>query len=450
LGADKQGSNAGIDGRIADFSGAREISCAAMNPVGMEAHAWRAWAGWGLVAFLFGLGYALRISPSVMVGELMRDFSVGAAVLGNLTAIYFYVYAAMQLPVGWLTDRFGARRLACLAGLLLALGSAIFAASPVIGVAYLGRALIGFGSSFLWIATLSLAAQWFGPARFTLMTGLSQLAGTLGAMGGQGPLALAVDWFGWRGTAYGAAMLCGMTAAVIWLVVRDRPVSTAAVPVASFAAVLSRPQVWLAALVGALSSSSLLAFGSLWMVPFLTAVHGMERTSAAWLAAVVFLLYGCAGPLVGWLATLFGRRKPVLALGQLVVAASMLAALFAPPGGLAVVIPALLAFSIGAAGYLVSFALAREHAPEGGSATALALVNGTIMGGGALLQPLIGWLLDLQWDGNVADGARVYGAVAFRNACLILPLLSLVGLALLRALREPPAPQPAAAARAAA
>jgi hypothetical protein len=64
--------------------------------VGTETPAWRGWAGWGLAALLFAYGYAARVPPGVMVGELMRDFAVGAAVLGNLTAIYFYVYAAMK------------------------------------------------------------------------------------------------------------------------------------------------------------------------------------------------------------------------------------------------------------------------------------------------------------------------------------------------------------------
>jgi MFS family permease len=131
----------------------------------------------------------------------------------------------MQLPVGYLTDRFGPRRLVVLAAVLLASGSAIFALSPSIAVAYLGRALIGLGSSFLWIAALTLAAQWFGPGRFTTLTDLSQLAGTLGAMAGQGPAALAVAWIGWRDTSMAGAVFCAVAGVAIWLVVRDRPAS---------------------------------------------------------------------------------------------------------------------------------------------------------------------------------------------------------------------------------
>ena len=50
-----------------------------------------------------------------MVDELMRDFAVGGAVLGNLSAFYYYAYAGLQIPVGVLMDRIGPRRLVSLA-----------------------------------------------------------------------------------------------------------------------------------------------------------------------------------------------------------------------------------------------------------------------------------------------------------------------------------------------
>src|SRR5690606_27026760 len=66
---------------------------------------------WGLGAGFFFLAFLQRVSPSVMVDELMRDFAVSAVILGNLSACYFYIYAAMQLPVGLMIDRIGPRLL---------------------------------------------------------------------------------------------------------------------------------------------------------------------------------------------------------------------------------------------------------------------------------------------------------------------------------------------------
>ncbi|MGB9130089.1 MAG: MFS transporter, partial [Thiobacillus sp.] len=68
-----------------------------------------AWLTWGLLASLYFVGYFQRVAPAVMVDELMRDFGIAATMLGNLSAIYFYTYAAMQIPSGLLADAVGPR-----------------------------------------------------------------------------------------------------------------------------------------------------------------------------------------------------------------------------------------------------------------------------------------------------------------------------------------------------
>ena len=70
---------------------------------------WRAWLAWTAAAVFFFYAFVLRVSPSVMVGELMAEFQVGGAVFGTLSSLYFYTYAPLQLPVGMLMDRYGPR-----------------------------------------------------------------------------------------------------------------------------------------------------------------------------------------------------------------------------------------------------------------------------------------------------------------------------------------------------
>ena len=65
--------------------------------------------GWLTGALFFFYAWVLRVSPSVMVDELMREFAVGGSAVGGLSAVYFYGYAGMQIPVGLLIDRFGLR-----------------------------------------------------------------------------------------------------------------------------------------------------------------------------------------------------------------------------------------------------------------------------------------------------------------------------------------------------
>ena len=100
-----------------------------------------------LGAVFFGYGYCLRVAPSAMIDELMRDFAVTAAAIGNLAAVYFYVYAGLQLPIGGAADNIGPRRILVAAVLVVAVGAVLFANADSLALAYLGRILIGAGSA---------------------------------------------------------------------------------------------------------------------------------------------------------------------------------------------------------------------------------------------------------------------------------------------------------------
>ena len=160
----------------------------------------RCWTlfGWLTGAVFFFYAWVLRVAPSVMVEELMRDFAVGAAVLGHLSAAYFYGYAGMQLPVGVLLDRFGPRRLMTLAALVCAGGCVLFALSSSLAAASAGRFLIGASAAFSLVGSMAVAGQWFHANRFALLSGLSMAMGMAGGVFGQAPLRLAVEAADWR------------------------------------------------------------------------------------------------------------------------------------------------------------------------------------------------------------------------------------------------------------
>ena len=143
---------------------------------------------WSTGAMFFFYAWVLRVAPSVMVEELMREFAVGAGVLGHLSAAYFYGYAGMQIPVGLLLDRFGPRRLMTVAALACAGGCILFAVSDTLTAATVGRFLIGACAAFSLVGAMAIAGQWF-PAHFAILSGLAMAAGMTGGMVGQAPLA---------------------------------------------------------------------------------------------------------------------------------------------------------------------------------------------------------------------------------------------------------------------
>ena len=140
--------------------------------------------GWATGALFFLYAWILRVSPSVIIDELMRDFAFGAAAVGNLSAFYFYGYAGMQIPVGLLMDRFGPRRLMTLAGLGCAPGCVLFALAPTLWVLSLGRFMIGATAAFSFVGAMMVAGQWFPPARFALLSGLAMMLGMAGGVFG--------------------------------------------------------------------------------------------------------------------------------------------------------------------------------------------------------------------------------------------------------------------------
>ena len=117
-----------------------------------------------------------------------------------LSSIYFFVFAATQIPLGVALDRFGPKlcMLACVA--FTVLGCALFAAAQSSGSLVIARALLGFGTASFLMAPCALYARWFPPDRFSTFTGIQLGLGTLGALLATAPLAFATAAVGWRMT----------------------------------------------------------------------------------------------------------------------------------------------------------------------------------------------------------------------------------------------------------
>jgi len=404
----------------------------------------RALAAFSFGALFFALAFIQRVAPSVFTGELMRDFAVGAAALGALSAWYFYAYAAIQIPVGMLNDRFGPRKLMSAALAVCALGSAGFALSESVAAASLFRAAIGAAVAFAFVGTLTIAHYWFAPARFAMLAGAVQTVGMCGAVLGQAPLRHLVEAAGWRATVGAMAAAAVVMAVAVFYIVPRRPQKAAppAPPPArpgaftGVATVAANPQTWACAGIGFGMTATMLAFAGLWAVPWLSDVYAYPVAQAAGVASLLFVGWAVGAPGSGWLSDRIGRRKPVLLAGVLCSAAVFSVTLFAgfsAPAALAV-----LFFLLGLSGSFmtVGFGAMREVNPLQHSATAMGVFNMFVVGSGAVMQPVLGWLLDLNWDGAAAAGARIYTAAAYTKALSALLATHALALACVLLLRE--------------
>ena len=410
------------------------------------------WLVWGLAALFYLIGFFHRLAPAVMTQELMRDFDISAAALGNLSGFYFYSYWVMQIPAGILADGWGPRRLLTVGMLGSAIGSLLFAASSGMTAACLGRLLIGACVSVAFLVSLKLAAGWFPPRYFSMISGLVLFTGILGAVSAGAPLRLLVDAFGWRTVMVAAAALTAGVAAVTWAVVRDDPAergyrSYADAPseagaaerpsaIAGVGEVFRYRNTGLLFLAPAGVVGTMLTFCGLWGVPYLTTHYGLSTAEAAALTSLLMVTWAGASPFFGWLSDRCGRRKPLLIAGQVLAAAGWAIILFAPVLPLPLLIAVAVATGLFSATFISIWPLAKETVPTRLAGTITGVLNMGNMFGVTVLQPAVGWVLDRCWDGAVRDGVRVYSLEAYHAGFGLMMGWIVLGLLLFCLTRE--------------
>lgn len=405
------------------------------------------WVVWVLGCLFYFYECLLQVSPSVMSNELMRDFGVTSQTLGILSGIYFYSYAAMQLPGGVMMDYFGPQRLLTLATTICAISTIAFGMTDNFIMACLARLMIGFGSAFAAVGSMKLAANWFPSERFALLTGMMVTLGMLGAIGGEAPLALLIDHNGWRQSMIIMGAVGLVLAVLIFTIAKDAPTEgprvSHALPIQeeeplskSLLTLVKNKQLWLVALYGGLMYMSTPVFCGLWGVPFLMFKMHIAKATAANYISLVFVGWAIASPLWGIVSNRIGLRKPPMLIGSVGALSCSLLFIYAPisSGWLMEVI--LFAFGIFSAGFLPAFAVAKELCDKRYVATGLGFMNMMNMVGIALAQPFIGFILDKLWQGEIVDKIRIYPLEAYQMGLTLLPLGIVISLLILPRIRE--------------
>lgn len=395
------------------------------------------WLVWGLSAAFFFAEYFARVSPSVMVPQLMSAFQVTALGIGSMSAFFYYAYVSMQIPVGALVDRFGPHRLLTVMAALCAVSCFLFATAHNLGAAHLARFIMGFTAAFAFVGALKLATLWFPPQRFGLLAGLTQALGMLGAAVGGGPLALIVSSMGWRNTMWLIGGILLVLAILIGLLVRDRsPQSSPHVRHLAntqelwrgFQLVMRNPQSWLNALFVGLLYAPTAAFAELWGVSFLVRTHGLSTEVAASAISSIFIGWAIGGPITGWISDQIQRRRPILLFSIAASLIFMSLVLYLPHLSVPVLFLLLFLYGVSNTGVATSYAVAAEINPRHVAGTSMAFANMASVLIGAAFQPIIGWFLDLQWHGKMLNGVPYYSAQNFRIAMAALPLCLTLGL----------------------
>ena len=371
------------------------------------------------------LSFFHRFAPAAIAPDLAAAFSTTAASLGVLAGTYFWVYTVMQVPTGVLVDTLGPRRVLFAGALCAAIGSCGFGLAGSLGLALAGRALVGLGVSVTFISMLKMISVEFEERRFATIVGLAMLIGNSGSVLAGAPLTWLAQRAGWRAVFLGAALASLAVGAACWLLVRDHregppPRFDRRAICGGLLAVLKNRDTWPAVGANFGLAGSFFAFAGLWAAPFLTQVHGLSRAVASNHLSLYFASFAAACLLIGGASDRLRRRKPVLVAGALVYCglwAFWLSGITAP---LPVSYALFALMGVSTSCFTLTWACAKEVNPPplAGMSTSVCNMGGFLAG--AVLQPLVGWAIDLHWSGAMAGGARLYAPADFRPGLLLL------------------------------
>lgn len=403
------------------------------------------------IVFIVAVSYYLyeyiqRITPAVMVDELMKGFQVNAMMLGNLSAVYLYVYAIAQVPVGIVIDRCGPKKPLFYAALVCVAGSFIFSYTSDLSLAYVGRGLVGLGSAFGYLCCLKLVVNWFSKKSFGLMCGLINMVGMLGAVVGEILLSYFMRTTMWRNLIFNLSVVGIFVALFILFFIQDGPRGSSQHVVSknnkiNFSELknslktvcLSRHVLFSAIFVGVMYATFNM-IAALWGVPYLQRMYQVTKLVATEVNTLLFL-GGIVGYfLFGCLTSLYSAHHKIIMMIAVIIAiiASLLACFFAPTIESAAVLFFILGVAAGST--TTATTVAKESMLLEISGLTMSVVNTFLVAIGALSQLLFGYILGRGQE-SVRDIMQ-YPVHNFTHAFLSLSCLYVVGLLAVFFIRE--------------
>jgi len=401
-----------------------------------------AWWVWGLGVAAYVVAVFNRGSLGVASLQAQQRFHASAAQLSLFAVLQLAVYAAMQVPVGVVLDRFGSRRLIVTGAVVMAAGQLALALAHGVGWAMVARVLVGAGDAMTFISVLRVVGLWFAPRHIPVVTQLTGIIGQVGQLAAALPLVALLRGVGWSASFVGAASVTALSGIAVAAAMRDAPTGVAvtrdALDISALRAELreswqeegTRLGLW----THFVTQFSGTVFALLWGYPFLVkGEHLPASTAGALLTAMVFMGM-VIGPVLGRFTAHWPLRRSVLTLSIVAASAGMWTLVLAWPGraplGLLVLLVCVLASN--GPGSLVGFDYARTFNPPAriGSASGIVNVGGFVASLVTIL--LVGVVLDITTTG----GPAAYTLGDFRAAFVIQYALWATGLGMVLRLRR--------------
>ena len=405
----------------------------------------QAYLAWFAIALFYFYQYILRVSPGVMVDEIRLAFRITAEQFATLGAFYLLGYSLLQIPLGIIVDRIGVKKMSMYSIAICIIGSLLFGSTQHFWVAQVSRFIIGVGSASAFMCALKFVADHFPPGSRGLLMGATLALGTVGAvLSGKSVryIGAQADWHDVLAitAAIGCIVFVFISYAVkghvqdSYTVLNRKPLKDV---VKSLGAIFADKQIMIYAILAIGLYTPLSALADLWGTAFIKQKFGLSKADSAEISQLMYVGLTIGSLVLPWVAEKYNKLNlAIVSCGfGILIVFSAIVYLPAVSSFELQVLLIVLGFFCGAEMMCFTGALYKSHKFDSGEI--IGVVNTLNMLGGAVLQQLIGWALDKQWDGLIdSDGIRQYTtdqyvlsltslAVVIFTCCLIS--LALVG-----------------------
>ena len=405
----------------------------------------RAWLVFVLCSFFVFYKYVLEVSPNVIGKHMMAYYQITANQLGWLSQLYFLAYMIMQLPLGVVLDRFGPKRVMSLCLLACAVGAWLQASADHYFVAQLARFITGLGAAVAVLGSLKFLTLCFDTRRLAFMTGSLMTVGMLGAASGNTVVQYCLGFYHWHKLYYYLSIFGFGLSLVFVLAVRNRRSADSDASSLglkeSLMIIMRNRQSWVLSVYSGLLCSSLFIVGAVWGAQFFQRVFDFSDVESALVVSMPFLGFAVGAPFWGWYSDMTKMRMPPLYVSTIISLFIGLYMVMAATMSYLVALTLMLLFGFFVSAFVLSFSMIRERNPLRYAGTAMGFMNTFNALAIAVIDHWVSSVLSYYHFSVLATGERLYPAVAYRSAFMLLPAVLLVGLLLLFFIKETHAKQ---------
>jgi predicted MFS family arabinose efflux permease len=387
-----------------------------------------AWFIWSVASFFYLFQYILRVSPSVMMPDIMQQFSITAADFGYFSAAYYLGYTLMHLPFGIMLDRYKISTI-----IAIAFATSVIGLIPLIyadnwNYVIIGRFLVGAGSSGAILSVFKATSSFFPERLFPRMLGSAVTIGLLGAIYGSTPVSKLSSEFGWQNIITVFIIIGFVIAGLVYLFKskQTQPVLNANV-INDLKIVFTNKRVIALALFSGFMVGPLEGFADVWAVPFLETVFEYSRDLATSLPTLIFIGMCIGSPLLPTIAEKYKIFYTLVIFCGIIMTSIFSILLWLKPEW---IITAILFIVIGiCCSYqiLVIYMNSKNVSPNHQSLVT-ALTNMIIMSFGSLFHTTIGKIMHLLWEGKIINNIAIYPASSYIVSLSVIPVGLLIGL----------------------